>query len=153
MAKDLKIIIGCDACAYKTKAAVVKRLKEDGYDVMEAGAYDEDKGSYTEAVEPVCKGVQIGQYDRGILICGTGQGVNMAANKFKGIRSAICYDVYGAKMSRADNDANVLCTGAWVKDAETIVMVIEVWLVSDYYDMNKYGLNLMTELENQMKAK
>ena len=151
MSNKLKVILGCDGCAYEFKEKVEKLLIADGFDITDAGCKD-DKGYYIDAAEPVCQGVQSGAFDRGVLICGTGQGMNITANKHKGIRSAICYDIFAAKMTRADNNANVLCTGAWVMTVEDCVKMIETWLISDYYDTNIYGLNRLAEFEKAMKT-
>ena len=147
----LKVIIGCDGSGFPLKNAIVKALVEDGYEVRDVGGYKDNEGYYLDAAEPVCKAVQAGEYDRGILVCGTGQGMNISANKFSGIRSAICYDVFTAKMSRADNNANVLCTGAWFLKPEDGVKMARVWLASDYYDTNIYGLGRICEFEATRK--
>lgn len=86
------------------------------------------------------------------MICGTGIGICIPANKFTGIRSALCYDVFAAKMSRADDNANVLCTGAWLVNPEEGVKMVRVWLNSDYYDTNIYGLKRVEEFERAMKG-
>lgn len=151
MANKIKAALACDGCAYAFKQKVVAALIQDGFDVTDLGCHD-DSGYYIDAAEAVCKGVQAGEYDRGILICGTGQGMNITANKFRGIRSAICYDIFAAKMTRADNNANVLCTGAWVMRPDDCVKMIEGWLISDYYDTNVYGLDRMKDFEAAMKA-
>lgn len=151
MSQKLSVIIGCDGSGFPLKKAVVEALKSDGYEVKDVGSYEDNSGYYLDAAEPVCKAVQAGEYDRGILICGTGQGMNISANKFSGIRSAIAYDVFAAKMSRADNNANVLCTGAWMMTPEEGVKMVKVWLNSDYYDTNVYGLNRIREFEKAMK--
>lgn len=151
MSQKLKVIIGCDGSGYPLEKEIVKALKEEGYEVCEAG--NGADGYYLDAAEPVCKAVQSGEYDRGILVCGTGQGMNISANKFSGICSAICYDVFAAKMSRADNNANVLCTGAWMVQPEDGIRMVKVWLASDYYDTNVYGLRRIREFEENMKKK
>lgn len=152
MANKLKVIIGCDTSGFPLKKLVVEELQKEGYDLKDVGCYNTDEGYYLDAAEPVCKAVQSGEYDRGILICGTGQGMNISANKFTGIRSAICYDLFTAKMSRADSDANVLCTGAWCVEPEKGVQLVKVWLTSDYYEPNNaYGINRMKEFEKAMK--
>lgn len=148
-----KIIIGCDTSGYPLKAAVVEALKKDGYEVRDVGCFNTSEGYYLDAAEPVCRGVQSGEYDRGILVCGTGQGMNISANKFSGIRSAICYNLFTAKMSRADSDANVLCMGAWCITEDEGIRIARVWLESDYYDPNnQYGINNMKRFEKEMKA-
>lgn len=147
-----KIIIGCDTSGFPLKEAVLKALKEDGYEVKDVGCYSTDEGYYLDAVEPLCKAVQSGEYGKGILICGTGQGMNISANKFRGIRSTICYNLFTAKMSRADSDANVLCMGAWCIKEDEGADIAKVWLSSDYYDPNnQYGINRMKEFEDAMK--
>lgn len=151
MSEKLKVIIGCDGSGYPLKAAIVEALREDGYEVKDVGSYQDNTGYYLDAAEPVCQAVQSGEYDRGILVCGTGQGMNISANKYTGIRSTICYDVFTAKMARADNDTNVLCTGAWMLKPEDGIKVARVWLTSDYYGTNVYGLKRIKEFEATRK--
>ncbi|MFV0527445.1 MAG: RpiB/LacA/LacB family sugar-phosphate isomerase [Lachnospiraceae bacterium] len=149
-----KIIIGSDTSGFELKVKIVEALLQDGYEVKDVGCHSVSDGYYLDAAEPVCKAVQAGTYDKGILVCGTGQGMNISANKFAGIRSAICYDLFTAKMSRADSDANVLCTGAWCVDHEKGVEIAKIWLKSDYYEPNNaYGINRMKEFEKAMKGK
>jgi len=147
----MKVIIGSDGSGFLLKDKIVKALIEDGYAVKDVGSTSDKTGYYLDAAEPVCKAVQQGEYDRGILVCGTGQGMNISANKFTGIRSAICYDVFTAKMSRADNNSNVLCTGAWLVSPDEGIKIARVWLSSDYYDTNVYGLNRIAEFEKTRK--
>lgn len=151
MAWRSSIIIGCDGSGFPLKDAIVDALREDGFQVEDVGSFAVGEGYYLDAAEPVCLGVQSGKYDRGILVCGTGQGMNISANKFTGIRSAICYDLFTAKMSRADNDANVLCTGAWLVKPEDGVRMVRVWLSSDYYGTNVYGLDRIKRFEQERK--
>ena len=153
MSHKLSVIIGCDGSGFPLKKAIVEALTKEGYEVKDAGSYQDNEGYYLDAVDPVCRAVQKGEYDRGILVCGTGQGMNISANKFTGIRSAIAYDVFAAKMSRADNNTNVLCTGAWMMSSEDGVKMVKVWLNSDYYDTNIYGLKRVEEFEKEMKQK
>lgn len=147
----MKVIIGSDGSGFPLKDKIVNALMADGYEVKDVGSASDKGGYYLDAAEPVCEAVQSGAYDRGILVCGTGQGMNISANKYTGIRSAICYDVFTAKMSRADNNANVLCTGAWLMDVDEGVKMAKVWLTSDYYDTNKYGLGRIQEFEQTRK--
>lgn len=151
MSEKLSVIIGCDGSGYPLKKAIFDALIAEGYKVKDVGSFQDNEGYYLDAADLVCKAVQDEEYDRGILICGTGQGMNISANKFKGIRSAIAYDVFAAKMSRADNNTNVLCTGAWMMDLVEGVKMVKVWLNSDYYDTNLYGLDRIKEFERIMK--
>lgn len=149
----MKVIIGCDSSGYPLKKVIAEELIKDGYEIKDVGCDSDQSGYYLDAVEPVCMAVQSGEYDRGILVCGTGQGMNISANKFRGIRSALCYDMFTAKMSRADSDANVLCTGAWFVEPQKGVALTKLWLTSDYYDPNNaYGIRRMKEFEEAMKA-
>ena len=153
MSEKLRVIIGCDGSGYPAKTDIVKALTAVGYDVKDVGSYENNVGYYLDAAEPVCKAVQSGEYDRGILVCGTGQGMNISANKFTGIRSALCYNKYTAKMSRADNNSNVLCTGAWMMKPDEAAEMALLWLNSDYYDTNVYGLARVREFEALRKQK
>lgn len=149
----LKVILACDACAFDFKEKVLAGLRELGHDVADAGCYSCSKGYYVDAAEAVCNGVKSAQYDRGVLICGSGQGMNIVANKFSGIRSTICYDHLEAKLSRADNNTNVLCTGAWFMSADDCIKMIDIWLISDYYETNNvYGLQKIAQFEQAMKS-
>lgn len=153
MGKKVKIIIGCDTSGFALKQKIVEALAEEGYEIKDVGCYSADEGFYIDAAEAVCKAVQADDDKKGILICGTGQGMNISANKFTGIRSALCYDLFTAKMSRADSDANVLCTGGWCIDPKQGVEMAKVWLASDYYDPNnEYGIRRMKEFENEMRV-
>ena len=151
MAKELKVIIGCDSSGYPLKRLVAEALRQDGYTIEDIGCHSDEGGFYIDAAEKVCLGVQSGAFDRGILICGTGQGMNITASKFAGIRSALCYDAFAAKMSRADNNSNVLCTGAWLMKPDDGVQMARIWLSSDYYGTNVYGLARVAEFEKLYK--
>lgn len=148
----MRVIIGCDTSGYYLKERIIEELVTEGYEIKDVGCDNASEGYYLDAVEPVCMGVQSGAYERGILVCGTGQGMNISANKFSGIRSAICYNLFTAKMSRADSDANVLCTGAWVVNPAEGAEIVKVWLSSDYYEPNNaYGIQRLKEFEEAMK--
>ena len=146
------IVIGCDVSGYPLKKLVTEELLKEGYAIKDVGCNNTKKGYYIDAAEPVCRAVQSGEYGKGILICGTGQGMNITANKFSGIRSAICYDLFTAKMSRADSDANVLCTGAWCVEPRKGIEIVKMWLTSDYYNPNNaYGIQRMKEFDKNMR--
>lgn len=147
----MKIIIGSDGSGFPLKEKLVEALQADSYEVKDVGGSSAHEGYYLDAAEPVCAAVQNGEYDRGILVCGTGQGMNISANKYTGIRSALCYNAFTAKMSRADNDANVLCTGAWIVGPDEGINVAKAFLSSDYYDTNRYGLGRIAEFEQTRK--
>ena len=108
---SIKIAIGSDHAGYGLKCEVIKHLKEQNIDFIEMGCMDGTSCDYPVVAKEVCDKVVDGTVDRAVLICGTGIGISMAANKVKGIRAALCTDAYMAKYTRLHNDANVLCLG------------------------------------------
>ena len=109
--KDNKITIGSDHAGYELKLKVIAHLKERGIEAIDVGTYSTDSCDYPDFAHAVCKNVQEGVTELGILVCGTGIGMSMAANKHKGIRAAACSDTFSARLTRMHNDANVLCFG------------------------------------------
>ena len=109
-----KIIVGCDHAALELKNFLKEHLEKGGYDVTDVGTYTSDSCHYPDFAHALCKKLQNGEGELGILVCGTGIGMSMAANKHKGIRAACCSDTYSARLTREHNDANVLCLGARV---------------------------------------
>lgn len=105
----MKIAIGSDHRGYKVKQVIIKAFEGSGYKLEDFGAMDEQPVDYPDIAGLVAKEVAGGGYDRGILVCGTGIGMCMAANKVDGIRAAMCYDTFCARRARQHNDANVLC--------------------------------------------
>ncbi|MBP5273744.1 MAG: ribose 5-phosphate isomerase B [Abditibacteriota bacterium] len=112
--KSLKVCIASDHAGFLLKENVCRYLKEEGYNVTDLGTDSEESVDYTVFAKKAADAVSGGQFDRGIIICGTGIGVSIVANKTKGIRAALCTDQYMAKMCREHNNANVVCMGARV---------------------------------------
>ncbi len=112
--KSLKVCIASDHAGFLLKENVCRYLKEEGYNVTDLGTDSEESVDYTFFAKKAADAVSGGQFDRGIIICGTGIGVSIVANKTKGIRAALCTDQYMAKMCREHNNANVVCMGARV---------------------------------------
>ena len=110
----MKIVIGCDHGALALKESVKKVLAELGMEIDDVGTYTEDSVDYPDVAEQVCGKVVSGEAERGIVLCGTGIGISIAANKIRGIRCALCGDVFSARMARAHNNANVLALGGRV---------------------------------------
>ena len=106
-----KLVIGCDHAAPELKAVVRDHLIARGFDVVDVGTHTTDSCNYPDYADALCKKIQSGECELGILICGTGIGMSMAANKHKGIRAACCENTFSARMTRMHNDANVLCFG------------------------------------------
>ena len=148
MRLGLKIIIGCDITAHDFKNEVMTILRKKGYDLDDAGTSGPDSGDFSDAAEIVATGIQNGDYQKGILICGTGIGMAIAANKFIGIRAGLAYDVFPAALAGIDNNANVLCTGAWViPSMEICVKMIETWLLVKYTGRDVEGMERAAKIE------
>jgi len=107
----MKIAIGSDHGGFKLKQTIMKQLTELGYAYDDFGCYDTNSCDYPDFALPVAQAVVNGEYEQGILICGTGIGMSMVANKVKGIRAALCSDVFSARRAREHNNANILCLG------------------------------------------
>lgn len=128
----MKIGIGNDHAAVDMKFEIVKYLEESGYEVVNFGTDTNDSCDYPVYGEKVARAVANGEVDRGILICGTGVGISLAANKVKGIRAAVCSESVTARFSRLHNDANILAFGARIVGAETAKDMVNVWLNTEF---------------------
>ena len=106
------IAIGCDHGGFEYKQAVIEHLEKKGFEVKDFGTYDNKSCDYPVFAKKVAQSVQSGEAEKGIIICGTGIGVSITANKFKGIRCALCGDCFSAQATREHNDANMLAMGA-----------------------------------------
>jgi len=127
-----KIGIGNDHASLDMKAEIVKFLEEKGYQVVDYGTYTVESTDYPIYAQIVGNSVVAGEVDAGILICGTGLGMALAANKIKGIRAAVCSEPFTAKMSREHNNCNILAFGSRVVGGELAKMIVETWLASDF---------------------
>lgn len=126
------IVIGCDHAGVDFKNALIAHLKRNGFTVVDEGCFDNNSVDYPDVAERVCGHVMSGECDRGVLICGTGIGVSMAANKQKGIRAALCHDCYSAKYTRLHNDSNVICFGARVIGAGVAEELLDLFLTTEF---------------------
>lgn len=124
----MKIAVGSDHAAFEHKTHIIEGLKEEGHDVIDLGTHSTASCDYPDAGVAVSKAVASGEAERGVLLCGTGIGMSMTANKVKGIRAAVCHDEYTTIMSRSHNDANVLCLGGRVLTPEEAWDLVNVWL-------------------------
>lgn len=130
--QELKIAIGSDHGGFKLKEEIRKMLQEKGYNFKDFGTFSEDSVDYPDIALDVARAVQEGTYDRGILVCGTGIGIGIAANKLKGIRAALCHDTFSARASREHNDANILTMGERVIGPGLARDIVSVWLSADF---------------------
>ena len=128
----MKIAIGCDHGGFQLKAAVMQYLADKGYAYEDFGTFSEESCDYPDIAIKVAEEVAAGKYDKGILICGTGIGMSLAANKVHGIRAALCGDTYSARVSRAHNNANVLCLGERVIGEHLALDIVDIWLKTGF---------------------
>jgi ribose 5-phosphate isomerase B len=124
----VKIAVGADHAGYELKGRIARRLEELGHEVLDCGTFSADSVDYPDYAAATAKKVAAGECERGILVCGTGIGVAMAAGKVKGVRAATVHDRFTAQMSREHNDSNVLCLGARVLDPRHAVEIAEFWI-------------------------
>lgn len=133
------IIIGSDHAGFRLKEDIKTFFDKHGYSYVDVGTYnDEKKVDYPDYAKKVAVQVAKNKGDKGILICGTGVGMCIAANKIKGIRAAVCYDVKTAKQSREHGDVNVLCLGGRVTKIETAVKIVNVWLNTKFSNIERH---------------
>ena len=127
-----KIIIGCDHAGLNLKNKLINFLENNNIEVDDAGTYTKESCDYPLIAREVAQKVASGDYQKGILICGTGIGMSIAANKIKGIRAAVVSDTCSAKMSRLHNDANILCLGERIVGEELAKDIAEIWLKTEF---------------------
>lgn len=128
----MKIGIGCDHVGYELKGKVTEHLRELGYEVVDFGTNSSERTDYPIYGEAVARAVASGACEKGILICGTGVGISLAANKVHGIRAVVCSEPYSALLSRRHNDTNILAFGARVVGADLALMIVDAWLSGVY---------------------
>jgi ribose 5-phosphate isomerase B len=128
----MKVAIGSDHGGFRLKEEIKALLNELKVDNHDFGTYTKESVDYPDISRQVAEAVADGEYDRGIIVCGTGIGVSIAANKINGIRAALCNDVFSAKMSREHNDANILTLGERVIGSGLALMIVEVWLKTEF---------------------
>lgn len=128
----MKIAIGSDHAGFEMKAEFIKQLKSWGHDVQDFGAHSAESVDYPDIAEPLCQAVVSGACDRGVVICGTGIGMSIAANKVKGIRCSLCSESYSARLTREHNDSNVLSIGARVTGIELALDILKTYLETEF---------------------
>ena len=128
----IKIAIGSDHGGFEYKASIIKALQVKGYDVVDMGTYSPESCDYPIIAKKVARAVAKGDFEKGILVCGTGIGMSMAANKVKGIRAAVCGDTFSARATRAHNNANILCLGQRVVGEGLALDIVDIWLTTKF---------------------
>lgn len=128
----MKIAIGADHAGFELKTLIYNLIKDMGHDIIDMGTGSSCSVDYPDFAEAVAQAVSEGIFDRGILICGTGIGMSIVANKFKNIRAALCNDIFTAKMSRLHNDANILCMGARIIGIGLAKEIVHTWFSTEF---------------------
>ena len=128
----MRIVIGADHAGYELKQQIARYLLAQGHQVQDLGTHSPQSVDYPDYAVRVARAVVAGEAERGILICGTGIGMSIAANKVRGARAAVCTDCYMARMARQHNDARILCLGGRVLGLGSALDVVEVFLRTDF---------------------
>lgn len=144
-----KIILGADHGGYELKNTVKAHLLSLGYEVTDVGTDSAQSCDYPIFASRLCKKIQSGEAELGILVCGTGIGMSMAANKHRGIRAACCSDTFSARLTRLHNNANILCIGARVVGAGLAIDLVEAFINAEFEgDRHIKRLSLIEDIEN-----
>lgn len=149
-----KITVGCDHAAFDMKLEVIRHLNERGIEVIDVGTNSSESCDFPVFAHAVCKNVQDGVTELGILICGTGIGMSMAANKHHGIRAAVCSDTFSARLTRMHNDANVLCFGARVVGIGLALDLVDNFIDADFEGgKHERRVNMVNAIEAEEAAR
>lgn len=146
----MKIYIGADHNGYELKAELERFLRHSGHDVVDAGDVKRDPGDDFPQFASRAVNMLLGDKDpdaRAILICGSGQGMCMAANRFKGIRASLCWNLTEARLSRNDDDSNVLCLSARSLELDKAQAIVSTWLTTSFAGASRYKRRI-TEMDN-----
>ena len=127
----MRIAIGCDHRGLNLKQPILNLITEMGHTYEDFGCYTAEPVDYPDIAKKVAEAIANGSFERGILICSTGIGMSIAANKVRGVRAALCYDAFSARRARQHNDANILCLGAGLKQ-DIIPEIVQVFLDTDF---------------------
>ena len=143
----MRIAIGSDHRGFQLKNRIISLLKEHGHEYKDFGCLNEESVDYPLIAKDVCESVIAGDFNRGILICGTGIGMSIAANKVRGIRAALCHNTFGVERARRHNDANILCLGA-EETLEDLPDIITIFLNDPFEDgKHQRRLDIIREIE------
>lgn len=147
-----KIVLGADHGGYELKDHIKAHLTSLGYEVTDVGTNSAESCDYPIYASRLCQKIQAGESELGILICGTGIGMSMAANKHRGIRAACCSDTFSARLTRLHNNANVLCLGARVLGAGLALDLVDAFINAEFEgDRHTRRLSLIENIENGKK--
>jgi ribose 5-phosphate isomerase B len=145
-----RIAVGADHAGYEVKERIKESLQKDGYEVIDFGTHAGESVDYPDFARLVAQSVSRAETQRGILVCGTGLGMAITANKFRGIRAATCNDTYTARMAGEHTNANVLCVGARVVDAEHAIAIVQEWLKAKFTgERHQRRVDKITDVERE----
>lgn len=144
------IAIASDHRGYKMKEEIKKYFQDHEIEYKDYGTFSEERVDYPEKAKEVALAIQEGKVEKGILICGTGLGMSIAANKFKGIRCTVCYSEDVARYAKKHNDSNILALGAEVNTISQVIEIIRVWLATEFEgERHKRRIEMIKEIENK----
>ena len=138
----MKIVLGCDHAGVEIKDAVKAHIEKKGYEVVEVGTFTTDSCHYPIYAHAACQKILDGECELGVLICGTGIGMSIAANKHDGIRAACCSDTFSARLTREHNDANVLCFGQRVVGIGLALDLVDAFLDAEYMNNGNHVIRV-----------
>lgn len=146
----MRIALGCDHGGFNLKQAVIDLLEQRDIEIVDSGCFDANSVDYPDIALAVGEKVSTGDCEKGILICGTGIGIAIAANKVKGIRAAVCHSVNTASLASEHNAANVLTFGGRVVDEATAVEMVKAWLDTEFGgERHQKRIDKITDIENK----
>jgi len=128
----MKIAIGSDHAGYRYKQAIIEHLRQAGHEVADYGTHSEESTDYPKYIRPVAEAVAAGEFERGIVLGGSGNGEAIAANRVKGIRCGLCWNLESARLTRQHNDANVLSLGQRMMDLETALQIVDLFISTPF---------------------
>ena len=147
----MRIVIGADHAGFDLKKPIVEQIRAAGHTAIDVGTHNHDPVDYPDLARAVCEAILQGTADLGIVICGSGVGAAVAANKFPGIRAAVSHDTYSARQGREHDDVNVLCLGARVIGPSLAEEIIKTWLQATFSGLprHKRRLDKIAEIEKE----
>ena len=134
----MRIAIGADHGGFEHKEVIFKHLKELGFDVVDFGTFSSDSVDYNDFAKKVAEGVNKKEFERGILVCGTGIGMSIMANKVNGVRAALVHDLFTAKATRLHNNTNILAMGGRIISIELALEITDVWLNTEFSEEERH---------------
>lgn len=148
----MKIVVGCDEAAYKLKETLKKYLEDKGNEIVDVGVYNENPSLYPETADKLCKEITSGNCERGLLLCGTGIGMAITANKVPGIRAAVAHDIFSLERMIKSNNCQVLCMGARIIAPQSAELLLDRWLEIEFKDgPSTPKVEKIMEIENEYR--